>query len=76
MIKCRKCGEAYRLERNHRCSDDNNIIDTAIDIGISIAIGSLSDSDNSSSSSNSDSGLSFDGFDGGSFGGGGASDDY
>lgn len=53
-------------------SPEPTIIDTAIDYGISSFDGS-SDSSNSDSSSDSSS---FDGFGGGDFGGGGASDDY
>jgi len=75
-MRCRKCGEVYRSEGNHQCSNNNDIIDTAIDIGLTMAIGSLFDSDDSSSNSSSGSDSSFDGFDGGSFGGGGSSSDY
>ncbi len=57
--------------------DSDSILDTAIDIGIGLGISSLmgSDSDHDPGSS-SDSGSSFDGFDGGDFGGGGASGDF
>lgn len=60
-----------------RSSDNTDIVDDVVGLGIGLAIGSMFDNDSSSSSdSSSDSGSSFDGFDGGSFGGGGASGDF
>jgi len=65
--------EHYR--KDYSSSDD--IVNTVVNIGIGLAIGSIFDSDSSSSSSSSNDSSSFDGFGGGGeFGGGGADTDW
>jgi uncharacterized membrane protein YgcG len=82
MEKCKTCGLSINSYSSHQCnrSTDNDILDTAIDLGISLAITSLLSSDDSPSSNSdygsSDSGSSFDSFGGGDFGGGGSSDSW
>lgn len=54
----------------------DTIVDTALDVGLGIVIGSMLSGGDDSSSSMPSSDDSFGGFDGGDFGGGGASGDF
>ena len=73
MEKCKNCNKW--LGYNEKCSCHNKFTnDTAIDVGITIAINSLfNDSSSNDSSSNTSS---FEGGSGGDFGGGGSSGDF
>lgn len=78
MKKCQYCSSLIgEFEKCNCQKEDNNssdsLLETVTEIGIGLALGSLFDSDSSSSSSDSSS---FDGFDGGSFGGGGSSSNW
>lgn len=81
-MRCKNCSSTLLDSeiQNKKClacgyEDDSlvdAVIDTAINIGIGLAINSLFDNSSDGGGTSTDSGNSFDGFGGGSFGGGGA----